>query len=52
MHPIWPNWESNSWPQDDNSAFHVTEMFATITQPSVTSYSNYDLIDRTVTKIP
>ena len=34
---VRPNWGSNSWPLDHDSTFHVTEMPALATWPSVTS---------------
>ena len=34
---VWPNWGSNSWPPDHDSAFQITKMPPLTTQPSVTS---------------
>ena len=34
---VRPDWGSNSWPPDHDSTFHVTEMPALTTKPSVTS---------------
>ena len=33
---VWPDWGSNSWPPDHDSTFHVTEMPALTTWPSLT----------------
>ena len=35
---VWPDQGSNSWPPDHDSTFHVTEMPALTTRPSVTSF--------------
>ena len=32
---VWPDWGSNSWPPDHDRTFHVTEIPALTTRPSV-----------------
>ena len=34
---VWPNQDSNSWPPDHDSTFHVTDTLGLTTRSSVTS---------------
>ena len=41
---VQPGWGLNSWPPDHDSTFHVAEMPAITTRPSVTSHKLYRLL--------